>query len=378
MQRKSLYLLLSILLVTFLSCENEEVLVPNQIIYNVSEMSLCGATYNFSLKTPQKDVVWRFNDGSSISGASVKKNISSDGQITVTAKIGTQLISSVIQIKLSDPIPLNINYTSNTLIAPTILDFRSSSFAKGNNSWFLNNVKIDEPKTITFNKSGFYSVYAQDNSCNQTKDTENIIILDNPISNYVGLSYKGFRIYCDKSLMEDPYFQKAYLFLKSDIDEMESSLKKDVFEKMSRTPTVIESNPEKPDGAAFHPSYTFAKNKGSLFKESTVEYYSAKYIVNMKEWANATPSIFLHEMAHSYHFLYMDKAFDNYYINEVYKSAIRKGLYSGTYSATNRMEYFATLAEKYFGRSNFFPKTKEELKAYDPDGYEMIKTVLAK
>jgi hypothetical protein len=378
MQRKSLYLLLSILLVTFLSCENEEVLVPNQIIYNVSEMSLCGATYNFSLKTPQKDVVWRFNDGSSISGASVKKNISSDGQITVTAKIGTQLISSVIQIKLSDPIPLNINYTSNTLIAPTILDFRSSSFAKGNNSWFLNNVKIDEPKTITFNKSGFYSVYAQDNSCNQTKDTENIIILDNPISNYVGLSYKGFRIYCSKELMESSYFQQAYLNLKSDIDNMETYLKKDVFEKMSKSPTVIDSRPEIGDGAAFHPSYTQTKNKGSLFKESTVEFTSIKYIVEDRKLSGGVPMVFIHEMAHAYHFLHLPNAFENEYINNIYKSAMKKGLYSGTYPATNRMEYFASLAERYFARSNSFPKTREELKAYDPDGYEMIKTVLAK
>ena len=38
-------------------------------------------------------------------------------------------------------------------------------------------------------------------------------------------------------------------------------------------------------------------------------------------------------------------------------------------------QYFADLTEAYFGKNDFFPFNREDLKKYDPTGYQLMKTV---
>jgi hypothetical protein len=42
------------------------------------------------------------------------------------------------------------------------------------------------------------------------------------------------------------------------------------------------------------------------------------------------------------------------------------------YALSNDREYFAELTESYFGKNDFEPFTRDELRAFDPDGYAMI------
>ena len=39
------------------------------------------------------------------------------------------------------------------------------------------------------------------------------------------------------------------------------------------------------------------------------------------------------------------------------------------------MEYFSELTESYFGINDFYPFVKEELKKYDPIGYECVEKI---
>lgn len=41
----------------------------------------------------------------------------------------------------------------------------------------------------------------------------------------------------------------------------------------------------------------------------------------------------------------------------------------------NEKEYFAELTEAYFGKNDFYPFTRAELKTHDPKGYRMIEAV---
>jgi hypothetical protein len=36
------------------------------------------------------------------------------------------------------------------------------------------------------------------------------------------------------------------------------------------------------------------------------------------------------------------------------------------------MEFFASLSEAYFGTNDYFPFTRDDLKAFDPDSYRVI------
>ena len=84
----------------------------------------------------------------------------------------------------------------------------------------------------------------------------------------------------------------------------------------------------------------------------------------------------IHEFAHAIHHMGLetvDPSFDSR-LRRLYEAAMRKGLWSGTYAATNRSEYWAEGTHAWIdpkGGSSFKRvhggNTRGELKAYDPD-----------
>jgi alpha-glucosidase len=67
-------------------------------------------------------------------------------------------------------------------------------------------------------------------------------------------------------------------------------------------------------------------------------------------------------------------------LSQTYKSALAKGLWKDTYTASNQAEYWAEICQSYFdcNRVNNWNHnaigTREQLKLYDPDGYELVKS----
>lgn len=67
-------------------------------------------------------------------------------------------------------------------------------------------------------------------------------------------------------------------------------------------------------------------------------------------------------------------------LGQTYKNALAKGLWKNTYAATNPAEYWAEIAQSYFDNNrvnnwNHGPiGTREQLKQYDPEGYELVRT----
>lgn len=67
-------------------------------------------------------------------------------------------------------------------------------------------------------------------------------------------------------------------------------------------------------------------------------------------------------------------------LGQTYKNAMAHGLWKNTYAATNPAEYWAEIAQCYFDNNrvnnwNHGPiGTREQLKQYDPEGYELVKT----
>ncbi len=100
------------------------------------------------------------------------------------------------------------------------------------------------------------------------------------------------------------------------------------------------------------------------------------------EWG---PMTFLHELAHAYQNIRLSLKHET--ILSAYEAAMEAGLYLEVpdrrdksrkvkaYAATNQEEYFAELTEAYFGHNDWFPHNREELRAYDPQGFRMIEEV---
>jgi hypothetical protein len=67
-------------------------------------------------------------------------------------------------------------------------------------------------------------------------------------------------------------------------------------------------------------------------------------------------------------------------LRQTYRSAINQGLWKNAYTASNPAEYWAEICQSYFdcNRINNWNHaavgTREQLKVYDPDGYELVKS----
>src|SRR5437016_3067655 len=51
---------------------------------------------------------------------------------------------------------------------------------------------------------------------------------------------------------------------------------------------------------------------------------------------------------------------------------VRGGKKLRAYALDNAAEYFAELSEAYFGKNDFYPFVRSELKEFDPVGFQMI------
>lgn len=138
---------------------------------------------------------------------------------------------------------------------------------------------------------------------------------------------------------------------------------------------------EAPDHACacYHPGKRWLVENGfNADKEKGIEISNTR---NFVAWTrDAQPLMVLHELAHAYHDLVL--GFDHALVRDCYTAAKQSGKYdevghvSGEarrhYAMSNEREYFAELTESYFGKNDFAPFTREELRVFDPRGYEMI------
>jgi hypothetical protein len=97
------------------------------------------------------------------------------------------------------------------------------------------------------------------------------------------------------------------------------------------------------------------------------------------------PSLLLHELAHGYHHRELEAGYRNPRIKAAYERARDSGRYDDVarfngkrtvrdkaYAITNPMEYFAESTEAYFGKNDFFPFTRKELKQHDPLMHDLL------
>lgn len=136
--------------------------------------------------------------------------------------------------------------------------------------------------------------------------------------------------------------------------------------------------------AEYHPSREWLVDNGRF-----IEKYNCVEIGNMRnfiDWMKKNqPMMILHELSHYYHKSCLD---GNISILSAYETARNSkkydevdyfdgsGIYKQkAYSMTDAMEYFAELTESFFGKNDYYPFQKEELKAFDSTGFKVIETL---
>lgn len=134
-------------------------------------------------------------------------------------------------------------------------------------------------------------------------------------------------------------------------------------------------------GAEYHGNRGWLKNNGrDVRMGKSVEITN----VDNFEFENIRmPYLMLHELAHAYHDQVL--GFGNSKIRRQYETARDSGSYESVkrftgrkiindkaYGMNNGKEYFAESTEAFFGKNDFFPFNKEELKAHDPKMHDLL------
>ena len=205
---------------------------------------------------------------------------------------------------------------------------------------------------------------------------------------YETRTLRGWTLYVNRELLAAGVRQtsKALELLDQQLKEIARAVPKAVVTKLQQVPLYF--NPEYPGVrpvAEYHPGDGWLRQHGrDPAMAKSVEFTNLRIY---QAEVNRMPSFVLHELAHAYHDRELPKGFGNPEIVAAFVRAKESGKYEKVerhygngrpntvekaYAMTNPMEYFAETTEAYFGRNDFFPFTREQLKKHDPEMFKLL------
>ncbi|KAL3811003.1 hypothetical protein ACHAXA_002280 [Cyclostephanos tholiformis] len=142
--------------------------------------------------------------------------------------------------------------------------------------------------------------------------------------------------------------------------------------------------------ACFHPGAGWLKRVGMSKKKcGGVEFFDAKhYLSDCDLWGPG--GLILHELSHAWHSKFVKDGYNNKEIINVYKKAMKEGLYDSVrvrgpqgpmakaYACQNQMEYFAELSVAFLGgldeeeHNKWYPFNRSQLREHDPRAFAML------
>lgn len=192
---------------------------------------------------------------------------------------------------------------------------------------------------------------------------------------------EGWTVKVEKSLTDDPRREQALALLQSKLSGVRRVVPKPVIPKLQQV--TIWLSREVAPGAAYHPSAGWLEANGRV-----VEMAESIEIMNVDdflEWSKHQPWMVLHELAHAYHHRFLPGGYNHPLILSAYNRAVKGGKYKRVlyhdgskrkaYALTDPMEFFAEASEAYFGRNDFQPFNRRQLKTFDAKTYRMVEKV---
>ena len=221
----------------------------------------------------------------------------------------------------------------------------------------------------------------QSRPATMTNQTDALATTFEPTSLYQQTSVNGFTILINSSVLKHPPQAKTmWQELNLQLDAIVRVMPAKPLGALRKVRIWVEWANRK-GAAEFHPSAVWlSQHSDNPDKAGDIEVSNTH---NFVQWSRADqPWMLLHELAHAYHSRVLGDTDAD--IRSAYQHAIQRGLYQSVayvkggrqkaYALTNEKEYFAELSEAYFGKNDFYPFTRADLKAYDPVGYQLMKT----
>lgn len=207
-----------------------------------------------------------------------------------------------------------------------------------------------------------------------------------PLAQYEPQTLAGFRVLVHPEAPADALrFRRCRAALLVDLETIAARVPAPALAVLRESPIVISpTTPARPPftgrGMCFHESAGWLTASGfDAAREGAVE------ICNIDDfllWRAEQPMMTLHEFAHAYHWRI---GFGRADVAAAYRAARNAGRYDAVayalapdgqtrpaYALVNEKEYFAELTEACFGRNDYFPFTRDELRSHDPEGFDVI------
>ncbi|MCB1206960.1 MAG: hypothetical protein KDN18_22090 [Verrucomicrobiae bacterium] len=195
---------------------------------------------------------------------------------------------------------------------------------------------------------------------------------------YEAMQIEGWTVRVQDSLSDHPRRAQGLALLQSKLAKIRKTLPGRAVRKLRQVTIWVSENSER--GAAYHPSVEWLESNGRVPEMArSVEIQNFDDFI---DWSGIQPWMVLHELAHAWHHRFLPGGYNYPVIRSAYKTAVKRGrykrvlYYDGTkrkaYALTNEMEFFAEITEAYFGRNDFQPFNRRQLKGFDGDAYRMV------
>lgn len=198
---------------------------------------------------------------------------------------------------------------------------------------------------------------------------------------YETKNIQGWQIKIERQLLtqERELSQKAIALLKIKLQNIKRVIPSQHHAFLQSVVIWMEKETPGFKGMVYHPSAGWLRKNG--YNPAKAKAIEITNVNNFITWSQTQPWHMLHELAHAYHDRVIGKDFSP--IVRAYNNAVNSGLYQQVarnrgdklweaYAIKNKAEYFAELTEAYFGENDFYPFNRQELAAYDPQGYAAI------
>jgi hypothetical protein len=204
-----------------------------------------------------------------------------------------------------------------------------------------------------------------------------------PTEGYEQRTIEGWKVHVNRELLEAraELGLRAMELLRIKLKNVQEVVPAGALAALQKVPIWLGVDDYAAPNACYHPSADWLRRHGwNPDKAGAVEIGNAAIFI---DWSRTQPMMVLHELAHAYHHQVLGHR--NAGIRASFERARASGLYDSVkhvngrmqraYALNNDQEFFAEMSEAFFGRNDFFPFTRDELKEHDPETFKMIETL---
>jgi hypothetical protein len=202
-----------------------------------------------------------------------------------------------------------------------------------------------------------------------------------PTSEYVSRNMRGWVLMIGPDLLADENLaEKVFAELERQLIAIEQAVPPGPLEKLRKVMIWVEKEEGHHRCMAYHPDRQWLiEHDMNPDKARCAEIANAQ---NFVRWTKDQPWMVLHELAHGYHDQFLPGGYRNKELREAFERVKSAGKYEAVayvrggkkraYALKNPMEFFAETSEALFGKNDFFPFNRDDLKAFDPETFFLL------